>query len=396
MGHVINPISIRLGINTYWNSNWAINNKYNYKIMTKDDYFFFSFLSWVLNTKKWKKSNIIFSHYFIYRNNNDKIYSNIYFYYPQSFRIHKLKRWLNRNKKIYLKKKKRIKIMIIYKKLYKYLIKYSFCYLYWFFLFKTWKNYLHKFKKKTTFFFHLYNIDFISINVGVVATYIAKRLIQRHRLNYTIKPVLRDLNIRLKQKKIKGFRILCVGRFTRRQIAEKNWFKEGPVPNNNFSHLITYKQIKVRLKYGICGIKVWLNYGNKDKGIELKPANLLLPKFKICYYYLTNLKNYNLFFNVYSWSFILNRSFFSQLNINKYLFILKNKLNIILYKSTIFFILKELKYLKLNKKIKKKLFKFFFYYNFYNLIKLNYNSKKIFINYNWKILQNKKKLYFYE
>ena len=82
MGHIINPISTRLGLNLFWNSNWSLNNKFNYPKMSKQNAFFFNFLDWILTSKKWKKKNIIFSHYSIYINNNNKLYINIFFYWP--------------------------------------------------------------------------------------------------------------------------------------------------------------------------------------------------------------------------------------------------------------------------------------------------------------------------
>jgi hypothetical protein len=50
--------------------------------------------------------------------------------------------------------------------------------------------------------------------------------------------------------------------------------KEGSLKLNNFSSLVKYSQSSVKLKYGLCGIKVWLNYGHND--LNLFKRNLLL------------------------------------------------------------------------------------------------------------------------
>ena len=117
MGHVINPISTRLGLNIFWNSNWSLNNIYNYNIMSKNNIFFFKFFNWIINFKKFKEKNIIFTHYIIYINNLNKIFFNIYFYWPlldNTFnRRKKLIKWKYSNLK---NRKKKFKINKILKK----------------------------------------------------------------------------------------------------------------------------------------------------------------------------------------------------------------------------------------------------------------------------------------
>ena len=160
-----------------------------------------------------------------------------------------------------------------------------------------------------------------------------------------MRPVLRDLFIRLKQKKIQGYRILCAGRFTRRQIAEKNWYKQGPVTNNNFSSFINYQQSKIRLKYGICGIKIWISYGIKEKNSFLQSYDLLFPSYKIFKYSLTLNNNIDLLLFNTSYSLLILRWKNNKITYNYYEQFITNKILLNLYNKFIINILKEFKYL---------------------------------------------------
>lgn len=377
MGHVINPISTRLGINVFWNSFWSLNQKFNYSLMNKNNLFLFKFLTWIFNFRRFRKKNIIFTHYYIYINNLNQHFINIYYYWP-GLDLYKQRRRKNKfrprysnlkKKKFHWWKKKKKMNKFFKRKLYPFLFKFFLSHLYWYVLSHSWMKYcsVHlplKYK------FFIYNVDFLKINVGVISTYICKRLIQRHALRFTLKPVLRDLHVRLKQRRIQGYRILCAGRFTRRQIAEKNWYKQGPVPNNNFSSLIHYQQSKIRLKYGTCGIKVWINYGIHQKSSYLEGYKLIFPTSKKLQYAVVLDKNfYTLLISNISWSLLFFRWSYNKLLYNYYAGFIQAKLFYLLYKKFIRFLYKELLYLlflKINKYNKHKRYKKYNRYNRFN------------------------------
>ena len=55
--------------------------------------------------------------------------------------------------------------------------------------------------------------------------------------------------------------------------------KEGSLQLNNFSSLVKYSQSTVKLKYGLCGIKVWLNYGYNDSNLFKRNLFLVYPQY---------------------------------------------------------------------------------------------------------------------
>ncbi len=79
MGHLINPISNRLSVNTFWNSNWSLVNNFNYINLFKKDYVLFEFLDWFLKKSNFIKFSLLLSHYKIYRVSNN-IFINFYYY----------------------------------------------------------------------------------------------------------------------------------------------------------------------------------------------------------------------------------------------------------------------------------------------------------------------------
>lgn len=398
MGHVINPISTRLGINTFWNSNWALNNKYNYNKMNKYNIFLFKFLNWIMSSKKFKHRNIMFTHYRVFINNKNNIYINLFFYLPFLESFHKgriiLIRMLPFFKKKFLKNKKKMKffqqkrmawkirkkrnfLKWKYKKLNNYFFNFFILNLYWYILTKYWSFFINEEKK---LYFFLRHINFKDITPTLIGKYIGMRLIQKYSLKYTVRPILRDLHFRIKQKKIQGYRIQCTGRFTRRQIAENNWYKEGPVTSNNFTSLIKYYQTKVRLKYSVCGIKVWLSYGERDNSSVLNTNRLVFPYHRFKYYKLLSDKfNYGFLVNNNVW-FYLNFKFkFSKLSNSIYQFLIEKKIYFHFYENYIIKLFNEFIMLKKKKKIKR-YFKYFRKIFVVQLVNLNINSKNSFLN----------------
>lgn len=98
------------------------------------------------------------------------------------------------------------------------------------------------------------------INANFLSRFLSRRLSYGFELNRVLKPVILNLKrlVDSRYSKIIGFRISCRGRFNKTQMASYTWEKYGPVPLNNFSCSINYSFSKVIMKYGACGIKVWV------------------------------------------------------------------------------------------------------------------------------------------
>lgn len=93
-----------------------------------------------------------------------------------------------------------------------------------------------------------------------LSRFISRRLSFGFELNRVLNPIVSDLTrlVDSTESKIQGFRIACSGRFNKTQMASYSWEKYGPIPLNNFSCSVDYSFSKVFMRYGLCGIKVWV------------------------------------------------------------------------------------------------------------------------------------------
>lgn len=58
-----------------------------------------------------------------------------------------------------------------------------------------------------------------------------------------------------------GIRINCGGRLGGAEIARTEWYREGQVPLHTLRAEIDYGHAEARTAYGICGVKVWVYKG---------------------------------------------------------------------------------------------------------------------------------------
>merc|ERR1711916_126762 len=61
-----------------------------------------------------------------------------------------------------------------------------------------------------------------------------------------------------KNKKIKGIKIVCSGRFNGVQMAKKEFIKYGKIPLNSLNLKIDYSKQITKSIYGVYGIKIWI------------------------------------------------------------------------------------------------------------------------------------------
>lgn len=272
MGHLINPVSLRLSVNSFWDSTWVVVNNFNFVSLFKKDYILFHFLNWFIKKSKFIKFNLLISHYKIYRV-NQKIYINLYYY--NSNNIVDINTNYFDTKSLGSILTNEVSDIDRFKNLYDYIFKVLIFNLYWRVLNSTMFYYFNKLNNsKELFYLNVYSLSFLNITVDSIANYISLKLQKKYTLNWILKPILKDLTTRIKQKHFLGYKIVCSGRFTRKQIATYMWMRKGSLKLGNISNLIKYSETRVRLKYGLCGIKIWLNYGcNNDFLIK---RNLLL------------------------------------------------------------------------------------------------------------------------
>lgn len=102
----------------------------------------------------------------------------------------------------------------------------------------------------------LKKLEVSDLNAAVLSKYLAIRLRQRFQLKEALMPMLRHLS---NNKYVRGFRIACAGRFTRKEIALYDLRTYSSVPFSGVTSRLDFSLSEVVLKYSICGIKVWLH-----------------------------------------------------------------------------------------------------------------------------------------
>lgn len=367
MGHLVNPLSLRLSINSFWNSNWVIINNYNYINIFKKDYQLFTYLNWFFKKSNFEKMNILLSHYKIYRLYK-RTYINLYIYdaESQNFRLRSIGKSLNRYINKVLKKKKK-KFFNLYKfnkiatRLYNYIFKSIINLFFWKLLNFINIRFLNLIKNQNLdlFYFNIYSINFYSISVEAITSHISLRLQKKFSLNWILYPILKDLNKKIKYKNFLGYKLVCSGRFTRKQIATYMWYKNGSLNFNSITNLIRYSEVRVRLKFGLCGIKLWISYGFNNTSLRNRNMHLIYPIY-IPYRYNISFYKGNKFIIFYlnNWFFFFIKILFlKNKGFNYYKNFIKIRLKVILLNNFVSYKIKSTK--------------------FYKKVKLNSNKKSI-------------------
>lgn len=224
--------------------------------------FFLNKLIKKINRNKSKIKNIIFNY-------NNKKYFNI-LYKRSLIKYYSL---------TYLKRKK---LRIYYH--YKIFLKFFLLFLFKKFNKKFWNyiklllnkfiNYLINFNSINYFYyFNILSVSKYQILTKIVSDYIAIRLNQ----NFKIGEILFSINrffykLYKKYKLIKGYKIQCAGRFSRKQRASFQWKIFFSLKPSTIKSRLDYSLSEIVLKFGKCAIKVWIQ---KNRSFH----NKLLYKF---------------------------------------------------------------------------------------------------------------------
>lgn len=118
MGHLVNPISFRLGKTFYWNFVWSTFLKKNYRFLALQDIQFIKLFDWLLSLNTLYQFGVSFSHFKVYRFHKKLIFF-IYFTYDKSqgfgfgpqFKAIKLRKNLNLLENNDLSLTKKVKIL---------------------------------------------------------------------------------------------------------------------------------------------------------------------------------------------------------------------------------------------------------------------------------------------
>ncbi len=96
-------------------------------------------------------------------------------------------------------------------------------------------------------------------NADIMVKFIVFRLAYYYKLWEVVKPMLKEIS-NFKRSRLRGAMIMCAGRFTRRQRASHKRWILNHAGLSTYKNRISYSFDTVRLKYGICGVKVWVNH----------------------------------------------------------------------------------------------------------------------------------------
>ena len=135
-------------------------------------------------------------------------------------------------------------------------------------------KYYIKIKQNIRYIFYKISGSYLTPNV--ILNYLIIQLKKRFNLFEVINPLIITL-LRYTYNLV-GFKLMCCGRFTRKQIATYYWNLKGKISSSTTTSLIDYSQGIVILKNSLCGIKIWLSY--KDDFQEG-----ILKNKKFLYYY---------------------------------------------------------------------------------------------------------------
>jgi ribosomal protein S3 len=292
MGHVVNPISYRLYNVRYWNNNWFVNNFGNFSYLINQDILLNRFCRKILlNHYNSVSVGLIFLNFKVIRS-FDSV--RLYFYIHDSFLdllfdslkreknfllvrkrvfrkfFRRYKRWITKNRGVFpltFKKIKRLKRGLV--------LRYSKKFLFNFLKNKLLRLFWNNFKLIFTFhlkkFFgeiinprvYILGISKSNVNSSIISEFFFIRLKQY----YTIWEVLKNVNFLfrglMRRNIIKGYKITCSGRFSRKQRTTYSWKCFGSLGSSSVKARLDYNFKTIALKYSSCTIKVWIRLTQK-------------------------------------------------------------------------------------------------------------------------------------
>lgn len=276
MGHLINPIAVRLGLNYTWESVWVNQFKFKNRKLIGKDLVLQKYLKVLINKKRLWKTGVFVSHYRIFRL-NEKVLVLLYIY-DGSFKIllrlarKFLRKLLFKYNKIWYRKKVKFKYLRRYTSVMRQKIALFYIKRYYrsfglikrllILYYKLWVSMKIRNKIESKISCFVLGLAESQISSSSIANYLAIKLKQHFKLKSALNPVLNLLN---NNKFLVGYKIQCSGRFRRKEMAERLIFAKGKVSLNTFSSKVDYAVSTVVLKYSLCGIKVWLNFKGLDQ-----------------------------------------------------------------------------------------------------------------------------------
>ncbi len=293
MGHIVNPISYRLYNIRYWNNNWFLSNSLNYSYILNQDVLLRSFFKKVfsfyfnmtsagvifVNLKIIRSFKDLFLYIYIHDSFLDLLFYNLKknrrfvmmrkllarkFYRKYRKIVRKKYKVLKRLKLITFLKKK---LVLKYgKKLFFLFLKNKILKLYWINFKAVILSYLKKLSPISFNKIFILGLSKMNVNANIISEFFFIRLTQY----YTIWEILKNINflfrtLMRKKRLVKGYKITCSGRFSRKQRATYTWKSFGSLAFSTVKSKLDYSYRTIALKYSSCTIKVWIRLGKRKK-----------------------------------------------------------------------------------------------------------------------------------
>jgi ribosomal protein S3 len=128
------------------------------------------------------------------------------------------------------------------------------------------KKFFHSFTSPNLF---ILGLSKKNVNASIISEFFLIRLKQY----YTIWEVLKNINFLFKglmrKNMVRGYKITCSGRFSRKQRTTYSWKSFGSLGLSSMKSKLDYSYKTIALKYSSCTIKVWVRLGaKKNKSVE--------------------------------------------------------------------------------------------------------------------------------
>lgn len=95
------------------------------------------------------------------------------------------------------------------------------------------------------------------ISASSIIYFILGKIANYYKLSSIINSITKILQLYIKYNLIFGYKILCMGRFSRKDRASYIW-RSFKIPLNTKFSAIDFSWRNIILKYSICIIKVWI------------------------------------------------------------------------------------------------------------------------------------------
>jgi hypothetical protein len=241
MGHISNPVGLRLGYNRVWHVKG--NNLVMSNVISR-------FIKRYFKSRRLQRLGVLFSHCIV-RNSIKHLFNVTVFLYDSRFNrdinnidlITSTGNFSERQRTLFNYFKRNFCFDFIRNGFYKPILER---------IIYVWQVAM---RKKYPLKITLIPIDNDCLSAAAIANFALRKLIANNRLSSIFLPIMNGI-----APFYFGLRIVARGRFTRNQRASLTVFHFGKIPLNTFSVPIDYCFASIPLKFGVGSLKIWIGH----------------------------------------------------------------------------------------------------------------------------------------